>query len=110
VTRAVAVDCTLAFEGRRYSVPFGWVGQQLEVRGCARTVQVWAEGRFVAEHARHTRERLLLDPSHYEGPSTARVAAPVPLGRMGKRLQELRALAPERRPIDLYAALAEVAR
>ena len=64
----------------------------------------------VARHPRHTRRRILLDPAHYEGPSTERVAAPVPLGRMGRRLQELWALPPERRSIAQYAALAEVAR
>ena len=54
--------------------------------------------------------RLLIDPTHYDGPSTDRVAAPTPLGRMGRKLQEIMALTPQRRPIDLYAALAEVAR
>ncbi len=58
----------------------------------------------------HTRWRLVIDPSHYEGASTERVQAPVPLGRMGRRMQEILALAPERRPIDQYAAYAEVAR
>jgi hypothetical protein len=29
---------------------------------------------------------------------------------MGRRLAEIAAMAPERRPIDLYAALAQVAR
>jgi hypothetical protein len=38
------------------------------------------------------------------------VTAPIPLGRLGLRLQELATLPVERRPIDLYAALAEVAR
>jgi hypothetical protein len=64
----------------------------------------------VAEHPRRTRERILLDPRHDEGPSTERVEAPVPLGRMGRKLQEIWMMIPERRPIDLYAALAEVAR
>lgn len=59
---------------------------------------------------RHSRERLLIDPSHYEGPSTDRVEAPVPLGRMGRRLQEVAALVTEERPLDLSATLAEVAR
>jgi hypothetical protein len=52
----------------------------------------------------------VIDPRHYEGTSTERVEAPVPLGRMGRRMQEILALAPERRPIDQYAAYAEVAR
>jgi hypothetical protein len=108
--RRVAIDATVQFEGRTYSVPFAHVGREVEVRGCARVVQMLADGRVVAEHARHTRSRVVLDPSHYEGPSTERVAAPVPLGRMGRRLQEIWATPPERRPIDLYAVLAEVAR
>ena len=54
--------------------------------------------------------RLLIDPAHCEGPSTLEVQAPPPLGRMGARLQQIAALAPEQRPLDLYAALAEVAR
>lgn len=52
----------------------------------------------------------MIDPAHYEGRSTLRVIAPTPLGRLGRRLQELAAMPVERRPIDLYAALAEVAR
>jgi len=108
--RRVAVDSTVAFEGRTYSVPFRYADQMVEVRGCAGSVQVWAEGEIVASHPRHTRSRILLEPAHYDGPSTDRVLAPTPLGRMGKRLQELWALAPERRSIAQYAALAEVAR
>jgi hypothetical protein len=38
------------------------------------------------------------------------VTAPPPLGRMGARMQELAAAPVARRSIDLYAALAEVAR
>jgi transposase len=108
--RRVGLDATVSFEGRTYSVPFRFAEQVVEVRGCADTVQVWGAGGIVATHPRHTRHRLLIDPTHYDGPSTDRVAAPMPLGRMGRKLQEIWALAPQRRPIDLYAALAEVAR
>jgi transposase len=110
VTRGVAVDCTLAFESRRYSVPFRWAGHQVEVRGCADSVQIVAEGQVVATHRRRTRERILLDPTHYAGEATGAVAAAPPLGRMGRRLQEIAALPVEARPVDLYAALLEVAR
>lgn len=108
--RRVAIDATVRFEGRTYSVPFRYAGQEVELRGCAQTVQAWAEGQIVAEHPRHTRERIRIELAHYEGPSTERVEAPVPLGRMGQRLAAISALPPERRPIDLYAALAEGAR
>jgi len=109
-TRRVGDDCLVAFEQRQYSVPFRYVGQRVEVRGCAETVQILTEGRVIASHPRHTETRLVLDPAHFEGPSTETVIAPPPLGRMGERLQAIAALAPEHRPVDLYAALAEVAR
>ena len=110
VTRPVQKDCTVNFEGRAYSVPFVLCGLAVEVRGCAATVQVVHEGRVVAEHPRGSRERVVLDPAHYEGPGDERVAPPVPLGRMGRRLQEIFLQPVESRPMDLYAALAEVAR
>jgi transposase len=110
VTRAVQRDCTVSFEGRVYSVPFVLCGLQVEVRGCAGVVQVWHDGQVQAEHPRHTPERLLIEPSHYDGVGDERVAAPQPLGRMGRRLQEILDMPVEQRPLDLYAALAEVSR
>jgi hypothetical protein len=110
VTRTVAPDCMVAFESRSYSVPFRLVGKRVEVRGCASTVQVLHGAAIVASHRRHTPERILIDTCHFEGSSTDEVAAPVPLGKMGRRLAEIAEMAPQRRPVDLYAALAEVAR
>lgn len=110
VHRRVRDDCTLQFEARSYSVPFYLIGRTVEVRGCARVVQVLADGGVVACHPRHTPERVVLDPTHFDGEATADVLPPLPLGRMGRRLQELAAMPPEVRPLDLYAALAEVAR
>ena len=110
VTRTVQRDCTVNFEGRVYSVPFVLTGLPVQVHGCASVVQVWHDGRVVAEHPRHCQERLLIDPSHYEGEGDERVAAPVPVGKMGQRLQEILEMPVEKRPLDLYAALAEVTR
>lgn len=110
VTRPVHADCTVNFEGRSYSVPFVLCGRRVEVRGCAEVVQVLHEGRIVAEHPRASRRRLVIDPGHYDGPGDERVAPPVPPGRMGRRLQEILMQPVEQRPLDLYAALAEVAR
>ena len=110
VTRPVGVDCLVAFEGRRYSVPFELLGQRVEVRGCATVVQVYAHGGIVAEHPRRTRERIVITPAHYEGEATDRVLPPTPLGRMGRKLTEIADMSPQQRPLDLYAALAEVAR
>jgi hypothetical protein len=91
-------------------VPFVLCGLRVEVRGCAEVVQVWHEGAVVAEHPRHSRQRLLIDPKHYEGPGDERVMPPVPLGKLGQKLQQIVAQPVEQRPVDLYAALAEVAR
>lgn len=110
VTRPVHRDCTVRFEGRTYAVPFAYAGTQVEVRGGAGKVQVLAEGRVVREYPRHTQERILIDPRCYEGEATDRVAPPPPLGRLGRKMQELLELPVEQRPLDLYAALAEVAR
>ena len=109
-TRPVRLDCTVCFEGRAYSVPFALVGQSVEVRGLAGRVQILRGTQIVATHPRHTRERVVLDPRHFEGEATAAVIAPPPLGKMGRRLSEIAQMAPEQRPLDLYAALAEVAR
>jgi hypothetical protein len=110
VSRTVQRDCTIHFEGRVYSVPFVCCGRAVEVRGGAEVVQVLHDGQVVAEHPRHSRQRLLLDPAHYDGPGDDRVVPPVPLGKLGRRLQEIVAQPVEQRPLDLYAALAEVAR
>jgi hypothetical protein len=53
---------------------------------------------------------VVIDPRHYEGEATGTVLPPTPLGKMGRRLQQIAAMTPQQRPLDLYAALAEVAR
>ena len=110
VTRPVHKDCMVFFEDRQYAVPFRFVGQAVEVRGCCGTVQILAEGRVINEYPRHSDRRVLVDPACYEGEATDRVVPPPPLGRMGRRLQEIYEMQVEQRPMDLYAALAEVAR
>jgi transposase len=110
VTRPVHRDAMVHFEDRQYAVPFAHVGERVEVRGCAATVQILADGKIVQSYPRGTAERVLIDPRCYEGEATERVLPPPPLGRMGRRLAEIAALPVEQRPLDLYAALAEVAR
>lgn len=110
VTRTVRADCMVYFEGRYYPVPFEHVGTQVEVRGCADSVQILADGSIVRQYPRRTPERILVDPSCYQGKATDRVLPPAPLGKMGRKLEQIYNLPVEARPIDLYAALAEVAR
>ncbi len=110
VVRPVSKDCLVNFESRSYAVPFPYAGQWVEVRGCAETVEIWAEGMRLLGYPRRSAERILIDPRCYEGEATDRVLPPPPLGRMGRRLQQIMEMPVDRRPIDLYAALAEVAR
>lgn len=110
VTRRVGIDCMVSFESRQYSVPFAYVGQMVEIRGCHATVQILSDCKILASHPRHTEARIVIDQKHFDGEATDRVLPPPPLGRMGLRLQQIAALEPQRRPINLYAALAEVAR
>jgi transposase len=111
-TAPVHKDCMVHFEGRSYAVPFLYSGRAVEVRGCSGSVQILdpQTAAVLISYPRHTPERILIDPACYEGPGTADVIPPKPLGRMARKLQEIASLPVERRPVDLYAALAEVAR
>lgn len=110
VRRPVGVDCLVSFEGRQYSVPFRFARQEVEVRGLAGRVQILKDCAVIAEHPRGGAALIVMDGAHDEGESTERVIAPQPLGRMGRRMQEIAATAVQHRSIDLYAQLAEVAR
>jgi transposase len=105
VTRRVHKDCTVNVEGRAYSVPFALEGRTVEVRLCAGRVEVWSEGRMSCEHPRGTPERVVLNPGHYEGASTPTHVAPLPIGRIGRRILELANAEVEPRAADYYAAL-----
>jgi len=110
VVRPVGRDCLVHFEQRQYAVPFQYALRDVEVRGCAGTVQIVCDHKVLREYPRRSEQRILLGSGCYDGESTDRVLAPPPLGRMGRRLAEICAMPVEKRPLDLYAALAEVAR
>jgi len=122
VTRRVSRDCLVSFEGRRYSVPFAWVGRSVEIRGTHRHVVIRGSGDEIARHPRRTPHKLLLEPDHYEGPSTERVERPTPLGHRARLqmagLSSASAasllLLPDServvRPLDDYVALVEALR
>ena len=111
-TVPVYKDCTIHFEGRSYAVPFIYADRVVEVHGCSGLVQILdpKTGAVLVSYPRHTAARILINPACYAGPGTAEVLPPKPLGRMARKLEEIAALPVERRPVDLYAALAEVAR
>jgi hypothetical protein len=91
-------------------VPFRFVRQEVEVRGLAGRVQILKDCRGDRRAPPRHAALIVRDEAHYEGEDTERVRAPMPLGRMGRRLQEIAAGNVQHRSIDLYARLAEVAR
>ncbi len=65
-TLRVSSTCLVSYDRNRYSVPAEYAGQRVSVRANADRIRVAAEGKLIAEHARHFgRERLILDPWHY---------------------------------------------
>lgn len=117
VARRVSRDCLVSFEGRRYSVPFVWVGRQVEVFGTLAHVVIRAEGSELARHPRGTRALLVLDPRHFEGDSTPQVLCPTPLGHRARlQLAGIGAYGERwplpdpdqvRRPLEAYVRLVE---
>jgi transposase len=112
MTVPVHKDCVAHFEGRSYVVPFVYAHRTVEVHGCSECVQILdpQTGKLLVSYPRHTQERIWIDQACYDGPGTAKVLPPKPLGRMARKLQEIAALPVQQRPVDLYAAMAEVAR
>jgi transposase len=111
-TVPVHKDCVAHFEGRSYVVPFVYAHRTVEVHGCSGCVQILdpQTAKVLVSYPRHTSQRIWIDQACYDGPGTPEVLPPKPLGQMARKLQEIASLPVERRPVDLYAALAEVAR
>ncbi len=106
VHRKVSDDCLVAFEGRSYQVPFAFVRQTVQVRGCAGIVEIHAtDGAHLASYPRGTACRLLLDQRHTQGLDSEMVLAPTPLGRIGRAITLERSWEVGRRGIDAYCEL-----
>ena len=108
----VQKDATIRFEGRTYSVPFGYIGQRVEVRGCSGFIQIMERqtGEFLLQYPRNTAEKTLVCPTCYEGESTERVAAPKPLGQIARALEEIAAMPVQQRSIEIYERIAGLAK
>ncbi|MDZ7749932.1 MAG: hypothetical protein U5K43_14910 [Halofilum sp. (in: g-proteobacteria)] len=93
-------------------MPFCLVGNRVEIRGGARDVQILHEATIVATHPRAGIERMRcsIRPTTRARPP-ATVTAPVPLRAHGHAASPRSPRwTSQQRPMDLYAALAEVAR
>ena len=111
-TCPVYKDCTVRFEGRTYTVPFRYLQQRVEVRGCADVVQIMDPrlGTIIQQYPRQTKARILIDQACYEGAATLTVARPTPLGKLSVALQRIMEDPPHVRSMEVYARLAEVSR
>lgn len=103
--RIVASDYLVSFETNRYSVPFGLIGQTVEVRRSQGQLQIFHQGTRVAEHPELPgKYQLRICPEHGPGAS-ARTArrrrSTPPAGAPPPALPEV-----EVRDLALYEALA----
>jgi transposase len=66
----VSIDYHVELDRHYYSVPYGLVGERVDIRASARTIEVFARGRRVASHprssavGRHTTESAHMPESH----------------------------------------------
>jgi transposase len=107
VSRPVADDCLVSFEGRRYQVPFLYMRRTVDVRGCAGTVEIYSDNKLLRTYPRGTECRLLIDQDCYEGDGDDRVSRPMPLGALSKAIVAPRSWETARRPIDQYARMVD---
>lgn len=103
-TRRVSRDGFVSFDGVRYGVPWAYSGREVAVRLLRGRLEVWFDGRLIAEHPQVHRSRaVVMLPGQYaglqaaQGHATARPCArQIPLETV------------EARSLDLYDRLVEV--
>lgn len=105
VVAGVGDDALVGFEGRQDHVPFAFAGRDVRIRGCGKEVQIFCDGKHLASYPRHTACRRLIRQDVYEGEATERVAAPTPLGQLGRQIVLERSWEAPVRRIDRYALL-----
>ena len=107
VTRGVQDDCLINFEGRQYQVPNAFLGRDVQVRGCADTVEIYGGRQLLRSYPRGTECRILLDQALYDAEGNERVSSATPLGKLARDIVLPRSWdwrAPQR-DIDVYASL-----
>ena len=105
-------DCVINFAGKTLCVPFQYAFRNVEARRCADKIQILdlETCAVIQEHSSDPSIPFEFDNNCYEGETTDDVIRPMPLGKIARRLLEIGEIPVEKRPVDLYAALAEVAR
>lgn len=96
--RRVATDCLVSYASSRYSVPWRYVHQTVELQEQGGLISIYHQGALIATHRKaESKYQVIMDMEHYRGLSgkhdAKRIAAPLP---------EV-----EVRSLDVYASLAE---
>jgi hypothetical protein len=66
--RHIAKDCMINFKTNRYSVPFRFVGKQVEVQSDSGLIRIYHEGHLIAVHSECMgTHQVNVEKSHYEG-------------------------------------------
>jgi len=96
--RRVATDCLISYAACRYSVPWRYVHQTVELQEQGDLISIYHQGALIATHRKsETKHQVIMDMEHYRGLSTKKsVNCPK------ASLPEV-----EVRSLDVYASLAE---
>lgn len=82
-SRKVSLDAFVSFENNRYSVPYPWVGQTVEVLDLKNgRIRIYHGNQLIAEHVKSVgRQQVVVNKKHFEGLRTAgqhQVPKPMP--------------------------------
>ncbi len=79
IVRQVSKDCLVAFETNRYSVPFRYAGQPVEVQTLCDQIRIYHDDMLIAQHQRLTGSyRSQVNRDHYLGLFKRDLTPPVP--------------------------------
>lgn len=66
--RQVASDCLVSYQASRYSVPWNYARQVVDVQERGGLIHIYHRGKLIAEHAKATgKHQMILNREHYKG-------------------------------------------
>lgn len=96
--RRVATDCLVSYASNRYSVPWKYVHQTVELQDFSNQISIYHQGVLIATHCKaEIKHQVIMNMEHYRGLSNSNYSTEktVPLPEV------------EVRSLDIYALLAE---
>jgi transposase len=106
ILRRVPTDALVMYRTNRYSVPWGYVGQEVVLRECGERLRFYSNGVEIADHPLlGSRYQTHAVPAHYEGIQSLPRRADPPEGQASVSLWQEQAEEVEVRDLALYEAL-----